>query len=926
MTTNGQNVGGIEILPGDQIDAYDYSGSSYAWRVRTEAVYRDFSAWMHIVYVFDTTQSTPSNRVCIYVNGVKVESLANNTYPAQDYLSQYINTGNIHYINQYGANLPGYYSDLYMADVFFLDGTTPGTATDDANGSVTGIPNAKYLTDFGEFDTTTGVWNPKAYTGSYGTNGFHLDFADNSSDAALGDDTSGNNNDWSVNNFSVTDVNYSSQVTGTNIDTNYGRDNTANMFDGSTSTAFGAQTITFSPSPSLVGVNTVEVYLPNNNTSQTITVNGTYSRVISSSSGGGWWSVTTVPSNTTVTSIVISGSAPPDSPLCAGVRINGSILYLANENDSLRDSPTNGNTDDDTGLGGEVAGNYCTWNPLNTNSNNTLSNGNLDATGVVTGSSYNVGSTFGLSSGKWYWEITAGRGSGTNNGGWEWGIAKAPFDPSSTTRLTASAYGWGVNGNDGGVYSNNSSLVSSYISGTSGAVIANGDTVMVAYDADNGKLWLGKNGTWGNNGGTGDPAAGTNAGVSSLTGTFFPVVTIGSDSGTPSATANFGQRAFVYQAPSGFKALCTANLPTPTIADGSAYMDVVTYEGTAPTSKTISGLEFSPDFVWIKNRTDSTAGEHRLYDRLRGALKSLYSNLNNQEATEAGSLTAFTSDGFTVGDRNYTNGSTDDMVAWTWDAGGEPTTDNVAGAGNVPTAGSVKIDGANMTTTLAGSIPATRLSANTTAKFSIVTWPMQSSGNSTIAHGLGVAPDFWMIKNRTGGVGNWGVYHSAVMDNDKFLNLNTSSSLSTYTDIWGPSLPDQNVFGINTAAIVASSNAVGYFFAAVEGYSAFGSYTGSTANPPFIWTGFKPKMIIFKNVSAGSNWRIYDTARDTYNLVDLRLVPDEAWEEAVDTNNTLDILSNGFKLVGSGGTINGNNEEHIYCAWAENPFKYARAR
>ena len=757
--------------------------------LQTTQVFRDPSAWQHWVFAFDTTQATASNRIKFYVNGAEITTWS---VDQRSSISQNVDTGVNSTVNHaIGKQLTGSgLANLYLADVHFIDG------------------QALDPTSFGEFDADTGIWNPIAYTGSFGprysgetwssasaadsyafdgstaynssavrlygtstyhkivdastpftnvtsvvvgtsenvgsikldgtvytttyasgvgltvdsppssfsdievlgastglqiayvrvsgellidsgvisgNNSFHLPFSDNSSAAALGDDTSSNGNDWTVNNISVLEGNgnYVPQVTST-AGIRDGK-TALDAFDGSLSTGITAATGTNTVTWNAGGINAsagLELYYNGSTDSSKnrVFVNGT--QFVPSTNADAWHNVGAVATLNTVTWEFQSTS---NFAIMYAMRIGGVLLvdYRAGSGgDSLIDVPTNG-TETDTGAGGEVRGNYCTFNPLSTNSNNTLSNGNLDATGVVTGSSYNVGSTFGLSSGKWYWEITAGRGSGSNNGGWEWGVAKAPFNPSSTTRLTASPYGWGVNGNDGKVYSNNSSLVSGYISGTAGSVIANGDTVMVAYDATNGNLWLGKNGTWGNNGGTGDPAAGTNAAVSSLTGTFFPVVTIGSDSGTPSAILNAGARPFAYSAPSGFKALCTANLPAPTIADGSTAMDVALYTGGQP--QTISGLEFSPDFVWVKGRSTQSnySTIHHLVDQVRGADKYLFTNATDSEYMGLGRLTGFTSDGFTV--TSHLSSISQTFAAWTWKAGHSST----------PTTGAVSFDGSN---------------------------------------------------------------------------------------------------------------------------------------------------------------------------------------------------------------------------------------
>jgi hypothetical protein len=293
-------------------------------------------------------------------------------------------------------------------------------------------------------------------------------------------------------------------------------------------------------------------------------------------------------------------------------------------------------------VGGEVRGNYCTWNPLFTNSAFSISNGNLDLT---TSSVYNTicASTFGLSSGKWYWEITINSGAGAGIGVCTSAVNLANFlGGTSASR----SYDWTGQKYPGGA---------SY-----GASYTVGDIIGVAIDVDAGTLVYYKNGV----------SQGT--AFTDLAGsTWFPAIGDQGAGADIAISANFGQRPFAYPL-SGFKALCTTNLPEPTIADGSTVMDVALYTGNGST-QTISGLNFSPDFVWIKSR--SGAGYyHELYDTIRGATNRLFSNLPNTESANANSLTSFDSAGFTLGSNDGANGSSQTYVAWTWDAGSSTVT------------------------------------------------------------------------------------------------------------------------------------------------------------------------------------------------------------------------------------------------------------
>ena len=184
--------------------------------------------------------------------------------------------------------------------------------------------------------------------------------------------------------------------------------------------------------------------------------------------------------------------------------------------------------------------------------------------------------------------------------------------------------------------------------------------------------------------------------------------------------------------------------------------NAVTYTGTGA-AQSISGIGFDPDFVWVKERS-STSG-HILSNSVAGATKLLTSNTTDSEQTDANKFSSFDGDGFSVGTSGAVNADGDTYVGWCWEAGGAPTADNSANAGATPTAGSVKIDGSNLGSALAGSIAATRLSANTTNGFSVVTYTGTGSAG-TIAHGLGAAPKWVIVKCRSNAISSpaWPVW------------------------------------------------------------------------------------------------------------------------------------------------------------------------
>ena len=334
----------------------------------------------------------------------------------------------------------------------------------------------------------------------------------------------------------------------------------------------------------------------------------------------------------------------------------------------------------------------------------------------------------------------------------------------------------------------------------------------------------------------------------------------------------------------------------PAIKKPFEYFNVVTYTGTGST-QSITGVGFQPDFVWTKAR--SSAESHRLYDSVRGATKSLFTNSTNAESTESQALTSFDADGFTLGSgAPNTSGVT--YVAWCWKANG-------SGSSNT-----------------AGSITST-VSANTTSGFSVVTYTGTGS-NATVGHGLGVVPKMIIAKSRSISGSSWPVYTQAV-GATATLFLERTDAPYTNSIYWNNTSPTSSVFSIGTTGNLNSSGGtyVAYCFSEVSGYSKFGSYTGNgSTDGPFIYTGFKPRYVLFKNSSTSVDWKIFDAARNTYNVVTQVLYPNLS--NAEDANTGLDFTSNGFKVRDNGTAFNGNGNTIIYACFAENPFKYSLAR
>jgi hypothetical protein len=699
----------------------------------TTQVFRDPSAWYHIIFVWDTTNATSGDRARLYVNGSRVTDFSTMTNPSSSATTSW-NSATAHYIcgAATSENL-----DCYLTEVNFIDG------------------QALTPTSFGATDAVTGVWNPIRYSGTYGTNGCYLNFKDATSTTTIGYDYSGNSNNWTSTQVSVTP-------------------------------------------------------------------------------------------GTTYDSMV-------DVPIGYG---------------------------GDTGVGGEVRGNYCTFNPVyivsgNSNSGGTWSNGNLQFTNGSTNNNSSMPTMALPTTGKWYWEIVT-----------------TAFGGGSNPVIGICDYTGGANGLGGWYYRSNGNKYDQSGNGFSyGATWTTNDVIGVAVDMDAATLTFYKNGV-------SQGVAWTSI-TSNVSGNLlYPYVRVNVAGDT--YVGNFGQRAFAYTAPSGYKCLCTQNLPTPTISNGANYMAASLYTGTGASqtvSNAVNSISFQPDLVWIKSR--SAATDHKWTDSVRGTTKALVSNSSAAETTDSTGLTAFGSSGFTVGANTTYNNSGATYVGWQWKASGS-TVSNTA-----------------------GSITST-VSANTTAGFSVVSYT-GTIANATVGHGLGVAPQMIIARNRTNVV-NWIVYHVRLTSASYYLTLDETNGQTSNSIFWQGVAPTSTVFslGANSSCNGSTSN-IAYCFAPITGYSAFGSYTGNgSTDGPFVFTGFRPRWIMVKRTDSAANWYLWDTARDTYNVAALLLVPNSSTAES--SSNALDILSNGFKWRATGADWNASGGTFIYAAFAENPFNISRAR
>jgi len=865
--SSGHGLAALYFASNDKLNTYYDTPSGQPYGAVNDRVYRDVSAWYHIVWQVDAANTTQK----IWINGV--EETLSSSYNPIDYNYTMNQSG---YTNVMGANPwnTSNTSDMYLAEVHFSDGY-------------------KYAaSDFAETNLLTGQWMPKKFVGSYGTNGFYLNFSDNSGTTAttLGKDSSGNGNNFTPNNF----------VTG----------------------------------------------------------------------------------------------------------------------DAVKDSPTN---------------NFSTLRIYKTPaaSGSVLSEGNLRHTSGSSGSARNLNrigiSTFLQTSGKWYAEVKLI--TNTN----QTAIGVSPYQVGLSSTGNNSRYVF-IYGDDGNKYVNtngsesNSSHGGSY---TQNDIIG----IYIDMDASTPEVYFAKNGQWADGSGSWNQSSPTSA--ISLGNTFFTQDTGGNEgigimvhsgSGGTSVAyqANFGQDStfsggntaggntdasgigdFKYTVPTGAKALCSANLPDPTIKLPNKHFDTLLWTGNGST-QSITGLNFEPDWVWTKPR--SQAYGHGLFDSVRGGNQRLDSSASQEDRTNEGNI-SFESDGFNVTSSHSTtnqNGST--MAAWNWNAGDtdgktytvtvvsdsgnkyrfdgygtsavtldlaeggtyifnypsahpfrfSTTADGTHGGGSEYTTGVTHNSSTQVTIVVAASAPqlyyycslhsgmggaintnSTLGSSNfdgaiqTTAKvnvstgFSIVTYTGTGS-NTTIGHGLGVVPQAAIFKRRDS-TGNWMVYHQE-LGNTHNLYLNTSDNSQDDSHAFNDTSPTSSVFtlGISGFLNANSGTFVGYLFSEVAGYSKFGSYTGNgSSDGPFIFLGFRPSIVIAKRTDSTGYWRILDNKRDPHNVAHHALFANASETESnVDASNqyNTDFYSNGFKLRTTLASSNASGGTWIYLAFAESPFKNARAR
>ena len=777
ISSQQDRLAALFVNDGSTADNAGYFTDNGGQNGKGKFLQRDFNAWYHLVFLYDSTLSTGVDRVKFYINGVHYTTadttfwnIDNNGYPNSGAQIGFGMQSNDNNIGRYQYNGSGYFNG-YLADFIMIDGGT--------------VPS---ISDFGE--TKNGVWVPKDPSGlTFGTNGFWLKFESGSD---LGNDSSGNNNDWTANNFSA--------------------------------------------------------------------------------------------------------------------------------HDQMLDSPTFNSSSN--------GGNFATYNPLNAGSNATLSEGNLKVLGNTSSDIAMPSGTFAMTSGKWYFErLIANESSGypylglaaignvaynTNTGGDIWAMRFAPASGTVAANGTAAnVAGFGT------ITATSTGL----------ATATTGDIIGFHLDLDNRKCWITKNGAFVN---SGDPSAGTNPQWSwtatpnnpisfidqiyNGTGSILNAGQDGTFAGNKTAQGNSddtGYGNFYYAPDTGFLAMCSGNLPTNTSISPAETNDnypqklfgAILYTGNGGTNN-ITGLGFQPDWTWIKER--GGANDHKITDSTRGVTKAWESNTSNAFTTDTNGLTAFGTDGFTVGSDAVYNNNTDTYVAWNWRLNGGTTAVNTVGG----TSSVTQVD------------PSGGISVVTYTGFA------GASGSSTVGHGMSVAPEM-VITLSTNGSGWWTQVPSVLTNAGYFLNLNSTGAETDLNSYGTMNAPTTSVFTINGVEGVGGSsrNYVAYCFANIEGFCKVGSYIGNgNADGTFIYLGFRPAFILIKDYSGlSADWVMYDNKREGYNVTTIALAANLANADQT-SNRDVDILSNGFKFRTSNGNVNSSGGNYMYLAIAKNPFQFATAR
>ena len=891
--TDSSNRNQIDLLGTGGIRVWGNSSGSQNVYVAPSNLLRDTSAWYHIVVAIDTTQGTSSNRVKFYFNGVQATSYSNTTYPSQNAELNF----NKNVAQSFGLSDSG--PDVYFAEINFIDGQqlTPSS--------------------FGETDAITGQWNPKKYVGSYGTNGYYLNFSDNSGTTAttLGKDSSGNGNNFTPNNFSVSAGagNDSVEDTPTN---NFP---TINPLDGGSNALLTNGNLTFKA-----------------NSSNSGNFNAFYSS-FAMRSGKWYMEVTIVNQNSGSNSIqfgIASYKYKRDSTNQNGYPGTSGLTFINtnNSNSGSRKGVVDGSaigssislsaTNDVYGVAFD-ADNKKVYFYKNGSAEGESSGYNVTDVGTgdffffatlrySTGSGYSGGdSTLAINYGQRAFSYTPPTGFKALNS------ANLP-DP--TILLPNKHFGtllYSAGSSNGTFTFTDSTAVDFFPDWTwiKCRTAAENHYVMdsvrgnVDIDSASDSKWLIPNSNLaeGNGGGS---LAGTT--VSSIqNGIKIVETSIGS------GEIYFTNRNYVtwnWNAGNTDGKTYTVKV----VSDGGNKYRFDDFGTSAVT------LDLAEGGTYIFDGSDSSMASHPIK-------LSETSNGTHGGGSSYNTGVTYLLDGASVTESAYVSGyaSATTRQLKIVVAASAPTLyyychyhSGMGGQANTnSTLGSSNFDGAIQST----------VKVNASAGFSIVKYT--GTGSSTnIGHGLGVTPDVLIVKNREDSNG-WNVYHIGLGGNTPAQNfvisLNSTAARTDQTSNWNDTAPTSSVFTVGTSNGSNGSNddMIAYCFSEVAGYSKFGSYTGNgSSDGTFVFTGFRPAWILIKGTSGSRHWIMKDNKRNTFNVVNGTLLANSSTSEDTSSSFDIDFLSNGFKGKTSGSHVNASGVTYIFLAFAESPFKNARAR
>ena len=873
------------------------------------ACYRDYGSWYHFVEVIDTPRTTAADRFRFYVNGSRVDLTFNTSYP-----QNYEGLVNDPTPNHIGARYDASNDELCanMCEHYFLDGQSLGPEYFGYTDPLTGNWRPKKYTQgvFKEMDKWTcdtyNSWNSgqtslryqgiKFLTSDGGKVGWR---ATGSSNTGLNVYTSTDNSTWTRKLSSVT------------------VDSTGLYYESS-------EQYVIIVNGSDANWSNEQVVISDQNGAKLHYSNGTYpgngsptmswtGPAYSDGTLGSYNSFYLPLDGTGFSAFQTDGNRVQDqSGLQNNHTSNGSPTFTT-------DSPSGVSNSIDTTAGITTTGfpsNYAQLNPLRRFTHNcNLSGGDLKATG--SSDSYpGISANAELTSGKWYYEFVIN----TKTSNPMCGVCDNNYMSGGSGRVLYRANGYYVLA-DGSEPSDPD---------TFGA----GDIIGVAINLDDTAGYI----RFYKNGALQTAVAGLNAlksdlNVSKARGGLIPYIQMYT---SDVCTVNYGQNVFQYTPPDGHRPICTANLNMEGdgISNPSLYSYNTTYTGNGTSNsslKMVTGVGFQPDFVWIK--AVSSTWPHMIFDTVKGrrqnnATDSFWYSMTDSANSgyqygSSDQVSEMTPDGFNVqGYSGYSN--TDGASYWAWclKAGGG----NMKGSsGNEFWRNDQKYSTAALAGVGGGTITPTACSVGVPQGFSMIQFDGNAT-NSTVAHGLSKPPEFILIKNGHS-PNDWAVYHVGLHDTtpqDYYAEFNTTATATDDSTYWNDTAPTSSVFSVgtsvNTNTDQAENRSMAWCWHSVPGMQRFGWYYGtSNSDGPIVKLGFRPGVIMVKKRDGTENWQLHTTSRNPYNhtsnAAGNRFFINLTTAETTQAN--LDILSDGFKIRTTDASVNSNNEEYMYCAWAE---------